>query len=692
MIERPRFRTDLVAEPIDDGGLRFIDVLDPDSGNGFRFFEIEYSIACAMDGERDVAGLVRWAREELGVEPSAKEIGTVITTLGELGYLEGEAAEAPALDEPELVRGVVAAAPEPIEPVHDFDLGTAGQPMGRPVDEMPAADDLELGTAGPSRAAEARDAFGSGPDVAVEDVGGLGPAGGREFDTPTPPPPEMPSATLRPVAGRSDAEEDGPTNLPQPRTMDFEDDEVSVDLSDHLAISADDVKAAVRASKVMAAVDVPKDVLEQLEADESRAREDAAAAAAAREQAAAEAAAREAEQAATAAREQAAREALAREAALSAERTAAAEAARQAALAEAAAREQAAEAAAREAAEAAAAAREQAARPVSELPQIPVGVSRKRPPSETKEAVKDAAKPATPVEAPARGARRAVWLLLVLAIVIAGAYYVWTKVLKKPLPWEAKDEVAENAAPPGPAQPTQPAQPAQPPQPPPPPPPPVAPLAEKAGEVSNIVAGQAAVLSFVIADGTTVQTGDPILRFAGNAADERKMEGYNYDIEKRYPKQIEDATKIRDRAAKVGPPAVVKAQDAKIAEVQKKLDQRKAERDALAAKLDGLTIKAPIAGVVKLAPGVAKGTRTTADQSVASVTAPSTLQAVFTVKAGGKTYSADASVRVAVKATPDQKANCTATSVEGAPGADATVTVTCPADSGIAAGTELVLE
>ena len=55
-IAHPRFRTDLVAEPIDDGGKRFIDVVDPDSGNGFRFFEIEYSLACAMDGARDIAG------------------------------------------------------------------------------------------------------------------------------------------------------------------------------------------------------------------------------------------------------------------------------------------------------------------------------------------------------------------------------------------------------------------------------------------------------------------------------------------------------------------------------------------------------------------------------------------------------------------------------------------------------------
>ena len=85
----PRFRQDLVAEPIDDGGARFIDVMDPDSGNMFRFYEVEYSLACAMDGERDVAGIVQWAQEELGLTPTPAEVRTVIATLGDLGFIDG---------------------------------------------------------------------------------------------------------------------------------------------------------------------------------------------------------------------------------------------------------------------------------------------------------------------------------------------------------------------------------------------------------------------------------------------------------------------------------------------------------------------------------------------------------------------------------------------------------------------------
>ena len=85
----PRFRTDLVAECIETDGQRFIDVIDPDTGDAFRFYEVEYSLACAMDGERDVAGLVQWAKEELGIEPSAAELQNVITTLGGQGLAAG---------------------------------------------------------------------------------------------------------------------------------------------------------------------------------------------------------------------------------------------------------------------------------------------------------------------------------------------------------------------------------------------------------------------------------------------------------------------------------------------------------------------------------------------------------------------------------------------------------------------------
>jgi len=71
--ERPRFRQDLVAETVDMQGVRFIDVMAPEGSDVFRFYEVEYALACGMDGERDVAGLVKWSQEELGVTPSPTE-------------------------------------------------------------------------------------------------------------------------------------------------------------------------------------------------------------------------------------------------------------------------------------------------------------------------------------------------------------------------------------------------------------------------------------------------------------------------------------------------------------------------------------------------------------------------------------------------------------------------------------------
>lgn len=650
----PRFRTDLVAEPIDDGGKRFIDVVDPDSGNGFRFFEIEYSLACAMDGARDIAGIQRWAREELGLEPSAAEVATVISTLGDLGYLEGTAAAAvAAADEPELAAGVVAARPSAAPMAFaDVELGTAGAAPTPVVDELPAGDDFELGTAGGVAHRPSAAPVTDGPE--------LGPSGDArvmEFEAPTPPPAAMPTATMRP-SSRPDAEDDGPTNLPKPQSI-ADEDEVSVDLADHLAVSASDVKEAVRASKVMQAVDLPKDMLDQLEAGEQAARETAE-----REQAAREAAAREQAAREQAAREQAAREAEAREAAAREAETRE-QAIREAAIREAAAREQAAQAA-----------REQAGRAVADLPQIPVGVSKKKPGTD---APKDDKVAATPVEPPKGGTSKALVFLLVLVLLLGGAFVVWTKVLKKPLPWEKSDDGQATTA-----KPTQPVQPPTPPPPPPPPPAPTAALTEKPGDLSNVVAGQVGVVALVAADGAQVAVGETLLRFAASSADEKKLAGLDNDLDVRYPKQLKDATAARDKAQAANNAGAVKSAEAKMAEVQKKIDARTAERDALRAKLDGLTIKAPIAGVVKLEANIAKGARTTADQAVATVTGPASLIATFTIPTGGKTYSQDASVMVSAK---DQKANCTATSVDGP-----TVVVTCPHDAGIAAGTMLTLE
>jgi hypothetical protein len=211
---RPRFRQDLVAEPIDEGGQRFIDVIDPDTGYEYRFYEVEYSLACAMDGERDVAGLLRWAQEELGITPSSSELASVIATLGDLGYLEKGA---PGVD---VGVGVVVPPTPARPPAADVELGFAGAGAPRPLDAVPQVDDMLLGNAGATERTPVPPAMNPGRD--------LGPAG--------------------PISSRA---------APHPS--------LDVDLSADLPLAASDVKEAVRASKVMKAAELPPDLASALE-------------------------------------------------------------------------------------------------------------------------------------------------------------------------------------------------------------------------------------------------------------------------------------------------------------------------------------------------------------------------------------------------------------------------------------------
>jgi len=220
---RPRFRTDLVAEPIDEEGQRFIDVIDPDTGSAFRFYEVEYSLACAMDGERDVAGLASWAEEELGITPTSSELGSVIATLGDLGYLETGAAQ-PAATEVAVGPGVVVPSTPPRPTAHDVELGSAGFDGGDP-EPVTRVDDIPLGVAG---AGAAQTAAARARQV------DLGPAGASM----------RPEPSKTPVGG------------------------IEVDLSADLSVGADDVKEAVRASKVMKAAEIPPDLAAVLDSHE----------------------------------------------------------------------------------------------------------------------------------------------------------------------------------------------------------------------------------------------------------------------------------------------------------------------------------------------------------------------------------------------------------------------------------------
>jgi biotin carboxyl carrier protein len=701
-VSRPRFRTDLVAEPIEEAGQRFVDVIDPDTGSSFRFYDVEYSLACAMDGERDIAGLVAWAREELGVAPTSDELSTVIATLGDLGYIEvvDQSAERRPIDDFDLggadaLRpGVTSRRPEtPRGEVEDVELGFADSrdrppSVAPPInDSFDGVEDVELGHHRPEPAAK------SPPPKAPAQE--LGPAGGRgglsnqdrfsdvtdasgnvvEFDALTPPPPEEQITTrpvLRPIT-RADADDDGPTNLPRPDVGDFDDDEVSVDLTDHMSLRPDDVKEAVRASQVMKAVEVPPELMGQLDEREK-------------------ALAASAEAAKTAARQRAMSETPTRpvEKVDIAEPAPVSEAPSAPAAASSSSRAPlAAPAPTPVATPSAPAASGSAAR---ELPRDAVAVSKPKPsmPIPARPSEPLIAKPVAPVEpAPSR-----TWpillVVLIVAILAVAAYFFWRLKFEKPTGTiQAPTEPAPAPTEPAPT-PTAGAGTVTPPpaETPPPPPAPTATLTASASGGGEFKSPSTGFVAFAIAKGTEVKPDDVLLKIGGYQKHEAKLGdgktgGLLWDIEKRLPKELEGYREQIDAARAAGREAQAKQIERKLAERTARLEQKKRDRDQLQAALDKVVVRATAAGTV--ATTVAPGKRVKEGDVVVTLEGARALTATFQVE--GKAYSADAPAKVAVKATPEKKLDCTVFEVKGS-----AVTVSCPADGGIADGTEVVLE
>lgn len=276
----PRLRSDLEARPIDVAGGRYVvDVTDPNSGKTFRLSDVEYFIATSLNGERDIAGLAALARSELGLQASADELENIIGTLAGLGYLDDTALASPGASAGDTAGDGAGAGLS----VDDLTLGQAGANLDDGDAGLPAAPDLELGLAGASSMDAPEEATYVAPDLSLGRAGSSRMASGfpgvDEEDVPTtikdprlqssdtrpsdpsiPPRPPTdsiePTASLKPVATAAD--DDDPTQLPAPAT-DF-DDEMSVDLTDHMKLGPEAVKEAVRQSQMLQAVD-PEEIL-----------------------------------------------------------------------------------------------------------------------------------------------------------------------------------------------------------------------------------------------------------------------------------------------------------------------------------------------------------------------------------------------------------------------------------------------
>ncbi len=586
--ERPRFRQEhLVAEPIEEQGAKFIDVMDPDTGNLFRFFEVEFSLACAMDGERDIAGIVKWAQEELGVTPTATEVRSVVATLGELGYLDqtadarAAAAAVPSRDE-ELAPGIV--------------VGPGARSAG-------ISTDVELGSAGTTRAPVREADLPKAPDLALGAPGGVSST----------------IATRMPVA---DVQLGAPGRNLQTAVTEPENQvsDVSLDLSEHIAVRADDVKEAVRASKVMQAVDVPKELMDALEAPSTPEKPALA-------------------KPVTAEAKPAEAKPVEKAKPVVAEVKPAEKA--KPAVAEAKPTEKAKPAEKAKSTEKAKAAE---AKPAVELPKKPV-------------VEKPAEKTPVAPPAPGRGVSPLLVVFLILAIGGAAAYFGWKYLIKS----KADDSTQSMVQPPPVAPVKQPD----------PPPPPAIKLAldePAAIEIKAAVAGQIETVD----SSKTVKRDTIVVKIAGYRPIANEIAALTKDIEKHIPGEVAQAEK--DLAAvKAAPTSPASA--ANITKAEAKLEGHKKsladKQTALAAKqaeLDKYLVKAPADGELTL---VAKPGKIAADAPLFSIKPEPVLEATF--KSDGAP-AANTLVYVNVKGT-DKPLTCKVTQVD-TNGAK----VVCPAD------------
>lgn len=90
MANTPRIRSDLNATPHEEGGIRYFDVSDPKSGARMRLYDFEWLIAERMDGRRPFDEVASWARERLGIQPSAADLEEYARRLRELGFFDAD--------------------------------------------------------------------------------------------------------------------------------------------------------------------------------------------------------------------------------------------------------------------------------------------------------------------------------------------------------------------------------------------------------------------------------------------------------------------------------------------------------------------------------------------------------------------------------------------------------------------------
>ena len=86
-LDKPRFRRDLEAVPLEEDGQRYVEVRDPVTGGSFRLYDSEYRVALAFDG-LSFDRIIPWLRLALGLELDESVLREFAGRLHELGFLE----------------------------------------------------------------------------------------------------------------------------------------------------------------------------------------------------------------------------------------------------------------------------------------------------------------------------------------------------------------------------------------------------------------------------------------------------------------------------------------------------------------------------------------------------------------------------------------------------------------------------
>jgi multidrug efflux pump subunit AcrA (membrane-fusion protein) len=114
-LEKPRFRRDLEASPVEAEGQSYVEVCDPNTGGSFRFYDFEYRVALAFDGLA-MESVVPWVKMSTGLELQVDQLQAFAARLDEMGFLESEALPPSTPEEPSIEASAVSALEAAAEP------------------------------------------------------------------------------------------------------------------------------------------------------------------------------------------------------------------------------------------------------------------------------------------------------------------------------------------------------------------------------------------------------------------------------------------------------------------------------------------------------------------------------------------------------------------------------------------------